>query len=75
MRACYHQLKDQSCASLGRYLQHTMTSLSSDSSTSFLDHVHCSICYRSFSSTPNEPSTFEDAVIGNVNTFWMAEVS
>lgn len=53
----------------------TMDSVCSDSSPNFLDHVHCSVCYRSFVTSSNEAFAFDEAQNGASIAFWMAEVS
>ncbi|SYW82515.1 uncharacterized protein UBRO2_04637 [Ustilago bromivora] len=52
-----------------------MDSVCSDSSPNFLDHVHCSVCYRSFVTSSNEAFAFDEAQNGASIAFWMAEVS
>ncbi|KAJ1582748.1 hypothetical protein NDA12_002140 [Ustilago hordei] len=50
-----------------------MDSVCSDSSPNFLDHVHCSVCYRSFVTSSNEAFAFDEAQNGASIAFWMAE--
>ncbi|SNX84282.1 uncharacterized protein MEPE_02990 [Melanopsichium pennsylvanicum] len=51
-----------------------MTSIDSESAISFLNHLHCCVCFRSFASSSYGPSTALDIVAsGTKDPFWMGE--